>query len=236
MVTLVDVYYAPDFAKHILSLRKLLIDVGWHVEKVDKTGFVFQHSGGRQLRFERDAEDHLYYLKCARTQSMETGGPTVMTVSVTATMMDNNVAHGMLLHPDERTLGAVAKKLKWSLMGALNPCRACCALAKAKAKAVPKSTQAKATKPGERLFVDISGPYAINGSSKSNWLHIVDDHSRMTWNAMLAKKSGIAPPLEDLLIKNAAANKPCKYIRCDNAGENVKHIKHFAKSIISSWR
>ena len=78
------------------------------------------------------------------------------------------------------------------------------------------------------------GPlYAINVSGKSNLLRIVDDHTRMTWNAMLAKKSGssIAPPLEDLLIKNAAAGKPCKYIRCDNAGENVKH-----KNTISSWR
>ena len=55
----------------------------------------------------------------------------------------------------------------------------------------------------------------------------------MTWNAILAKKSGssIAPPLEDLLIKNAAAGKPCKYIRCDNVGENVKH-----KNTISGWR
>ena len=158
MVRLADVCYAPDFVKHILSLRKL-IDVGWHAEKADKAEFVVQHSNGRrQLRFERDTEDHLSYLKCARTQSTETGGPTVMiVVSVTATTMGINVAHSILSHPDGRTLRTVAKKLKWTPIGAFHPCGAC-ALTKAKAKVVPKSTQTRATKPGERLFLDISGP------------------------------------------------------------------------------
>ena len=42
--------------------------------------------------------------------------------------------------------------------GHLKPCEGCCR-ANARAKAVRKSTNVRATKPGERLFVDTSGPY-----------------------------------------------------------------------------
>jgi len=53
----------------------------------------------------------------------------------------------------------------------------------------------------------------------------VDDHTRFCWDSFLPRKSGIHVPLEALLISNKAAGKACKYLRCDNAGENESYVQ-----------
>jgi hypothetical protein len=53
----------------------------------------------------------------------------------------------------------------------------------------------------------------------------VDDNTRFCWDSFLPRKSGIHVPLEALLIANKAAGKPCKYLRCDNAGENEAYVQ-----------
>jgi hypothetical protein len=35
----------------------------------------------------------------------------------------------------------------------------------------------------------------------------------------------IHEPLEALLVANKAAGKPCKYLQCDNAGENEAYVQ-----------
>ena len=83
----------------------------------------------------------------------------------------------------------------------------------------------KAKLPGERLFLDISGPYPNSLLGNRYWLKIVDDHSRFSWDAFIPTKDSLAMPLQTLLLKNKNSDKPCKFLRCDNAGENTKHVR-----------
>ena len=61
-IKLTDVYYAPTFTKHIVSMRKL-IDDNWAFHVVDKTGFVFMDPATNgTVKFGRKDKDMLYYL------------------------------------------------------------------------------------------------------------------------------------------------------------------------------
>jgi hypothetical protein len=57
------------------------------------------------------------------------------------------------------------------------------------------------------------------------WLCIVDDNTRYSWDCFLPRESGIQVPLLKLVVMNKAAGKPCKYLRCDNAGENELYVQ-----------
>ncbi len=121
-----------------------------------------------------------------------------------AVTLDINIAHGLLGHPDMRTVRSMASKHGWTLTGSGQPC-GLCALAEARAKAIPKSTLTKAKVAGERLFLDISGPYSDSLNQNKYWLRIVDDFTRYSWDCFLPAKSGIHVPLGNLLVANKAA-------------------------------
>ena len=222
-VTLHDVYYAPKFTKHIVSLRKM-IDDDWTLNVADKTEFVLADPVTvSTMRFERHDNDQLYYLTGTRA-SAENDVEAVHSLTTKPVTIDINIAHGLLGHPDTRTVKAMAVRQNWTLTGTVQPCGSC-ALAKARAKAVPKTTMTKAKLPGERLFLDISGPFSDSLNSNRYWLRIVDDNTRFCWDSFLPRKSGIHVPLETLIVANKAAGKPCKYLRCDNAGENEAYVQ-----------
>lgn len=220
-IKLTDVFYAPTFTKHIISMAKLIQD-DWTLSVADKTEFVFAYPGTKDpVRFLQNSSDKLFYLSATRTVDDTSTINSLTTAPVT---LDINIAHGLLGHPDTRTVISMAKKEGWTLTGTIKPCGSC-ALAKARAKAIPKSTMTKATVPGERLFLDISGPYSDSLNQNKYWLRIVDDCTRYSWDCFLPRKTGIQDPLLKLVTMNKAAAKPCKYLRCDNAGENESYVQ-----------
>jgi hypothetical protein len=72
--------------------------------------------------------------------------------------LDINDAHDVCAHKGEALLKKTYKRLGVALTGTLTPCEGC-GYANAKVKAVSKTTTVKATKPGERLFLDTTGPF-----------------------------------------------------------------------------
>ncbi|KAI2492015.1 PIF1-like helicase [Fragilaria crotonensis] len=222
-IKLTDVYYAPAFTKHIVSMRKL-IDDDWSFSVADKTAFIFTDPVTKgSVKFGRNERDMLYYLIGTRTVKAD-NNLLVNSLTTAPVILDINIAHGLLGHPDTRTVTAMATKHGWTLTGTVKPCGSC-ALAKARAKAIPKSTMTKAKTPRERLFLDISGPYSDSLNQNKYWLRIVDDYSRYSWDCFLPRKSGIHVPLLKLVVMNKAAGKPCRYLRCDNAGENESYVQ-----------
>jgi hypothetical protein len=222
LVTLTDVYFAPKFTKHIASLRKL-IDDDWKLDTADKNEFVLTDPNkATTVRFGRNDNDQLYYLSGKRTLGQE--DEAVHSLTTKPVSLNINISHGLLGHPDTRTVKAMAARQNWTLTGTVLPCGSC-ALAKARAKAVPKTMLTKAKQPGERLFLDISGPFSDSLNSNRYWLRIVDDYTSFCWDSFLPRKSGIHALLETLLIANKAAGKACKYLRCDNAGENESYVQ-----------
>ena len=139
-------------------------------------------------------------------------------------IVDINEAHAMLGHVGEKCLHDTAKLFGWKLSGIMTVC-AGCAAAKAKARAVPKTTQEKSTVPGERLFVDISGNYAKSAVGNQYWVMAVDDYTRKRWSYFIKKKSDIGTVIEALLSSLAGAGHKTKYVRCDDAGENTKQLR-----------
>ena len=103
-----------------------------------------------------------------------------------------DIAHDLLgHHPDTKMVTPMTANHGWTLTGMVKPCGSC-ALAKARAKAIPKSSMTKAKQPGERLFLDISGPYLDSlNQNKYCWLKIVDDYMWYSWDCFLPQKSGI---------------------------------------------
>ena len=129
-------------------------------------------------------------------------------------------AHELYGHSSEQPLRKTLQRAGIATEGQYPNCTACMR-AKAKAKGVPKSTTTVAQKPGERLFVDLSGPYKKSLIGSNYWLLVVDDHTRKSWSFFMKKKSDIANKITPLLEQLRGS---IKYMRCDNAGENVSHL------------
>ncbi len=81
-------------------------------------------------------------------------------------------------------------------VGELEVCADCIDAKARKAKDVPKSTLQKASCPGERLFIDISGPYAKSVIGSKFWILVMDNYSRMKWSFFRKKKSKIGNVLD----------------------------------------
>ena len=174
-------------------MRKLIND-NWAFHVADKTAFVFMDPDTKgTVKFGRKDKDMLYYF--TGTQNVDhANNPLTLSLTTAPVTLDINIAHGLLGHSDTKTVTAMAKEHDWTLTGTVQRCGSC-ALAKARAKAVPKSTMTKATKPGERLFLDISGPYLDSLNQNKYLLKIVDDYTRYSWDCFLPRKSGIQVPL-----------------------------------------
>ena len=101
--------------------------------------------------------------------------------------MDVNTSHEVFGHPCIEHLKMTANMQNITLKGEAKPCYGCM-MTKAKAKGVKKSTDEKATEPGERLFVDISGPFAKTLKGNRYWLKMVDDYSRYSESKFIKQK------------------------------------------------
>ncbi|KAI2508807.1 hypothetical protein MHU86_5541 [Fragilaria crotonensis] len=124
--------------------------------------------------------------------------------------MDINEAHQKFGHATERVVRETLKALEIIATGK-------CPFAtdvheRRRPKRTNKTTKVTADKPGERLYMDTSGPY-----SKQSWGHATGSSLWMTkrksWDFYGARKNVITKFLKDLLDKLKAAGKPVKYLR-----------------------
>jgi hypothetical protein len=92
---------------------------------------------------------------------------------------------------------------------------------KAKEKGVShKPTTSKATKAGERLFMDTTGPYEMSAGGTKYNVHVVDQHSEMGWFAHVAQRSTVPKIFEQHCEVLNGKGMPVKQLHCDNAGEH----------------
>jgi Zinc knuckle len=178
---LTDVSYVPNFAKNVMSLTKF-IEGGCNVAIVKANEMLVTMPNNVVFRAKRHS-DRLYYLRGTRYKpavdlALVAGGRTLSLCE----------AHRLFEHADTQSVIKSLKSFGWTLNeNVMDPCGPC-AFAKAKARSVPKSTLKKAGKPGERLFVDFSGPYSPTVGGNTQWLIVVDDFSRKTWCFFTKKK------------------------------------------------
>ena len=156
--------------------------------------------------------------------SSTVGGAAKKSVKMTV-----QKAHQMLGHSNEAATRKTAKLLGWTLSpGELKVCESC-AKDKGKQKNVNKSSEAeKATKPFQRVFLDIKSikppkdkedtPFVV----KKNLRVIVDEYSGCGFAEWFQKKSGMIEPTTKLFYQWQKKGFEIDFVRCDNAGENVR--------------
>ena len=94
-----------------------------------------------------------------------------------------------------------------------------CMIAKSKQKNVPKETKTKASRPGERLFLDISSMSSESIGGNNYAVLIVDDFSRFKWCFLLKKREFLTEKVLPFLT-NIKKNYDLQEVRMDGAQEN----------------
>jgi hypothetical protein len=152
--------------------------------------------------------------------------PTTTTATTRKrSTLDINTAHDIYGHMGEAALRNTFKSINTELTGKLRTCEGCC-LAKAKAKKVSKISTKKSQVPGERLYVDISGPYKKSIAGSDYWVLVVDEYSSKSWSFFTKKKSNLSSIIENFLTRIIAVNYTVLFLRCDNAGENTTALSN----------
>jgi hypothetical protein len=147
-VMLVDCLYVPEFNKSIISSGKLTQE-GNSIVITENEITISSEGHSQELKFEK--RSGLYYLQAGlANQANMVAGPDRVPVNI-------NDAHLILGHVGETLLRKTALHIGWRMNGQLNPCPSCM-LCKSTAKRVRQDTIIKASKPGERIFLNITGP------------------------------------------------------------------------------
>ena len=110
--------------------------------------------------------------------------------------------------------------MKFKIQGKMENCENC-AIGKMRQKNIPKGPKEKSTKPGYRMYIDItSSKYTSAGGSKY-WCLAVDEATHMIFSMFLKQKSDMKEKLVTFLkeLQHTYGVK-VKHTRCDNAGEN----------------
>ena len=129
--------------------------------------------------------------------------------------------HQITGHTGEHLLRPTADYMGIKVTGKLEPCEAC-AQAKIRQANVPKKKEKQVpSRPGYRLFMDISSFKHESMGGKRPWLIVVDEFSDCSHSFFLKRKSDQIE-LFPIWIKELKAKYgiDIKYIMLDNSGEN----------------
>ena len=137
---------------------------------------------------------------CAVITPGQAKAPTVPT--------DINLFHCTYDHTHEALLKQTAKHQGVSLSGELHECRGC-SIAKRLRKPIARSTDTRADKELERVFVDLSGKMVVPSIGGKRYTLIVrDDHTWFTRVYFVAKKSDAASAFKSFLAEVRADGTP----------------------------
>ena len=136
--------------------------------------------------------------------------------------IDVNEFHGLLGHPSESKMRFIAKYYGVKLKGKFEVCPHC-AQAKIRQANIPKEVpdEDKSDVPGEKLHMDISSIKARSFGGAKYWLLVLDEATGFIFSYFLKKKSEAASIIVGLIKHLRTLGKITKFIRCDNAGENL---------------
>ena len=130
-------------------------------------------------------------------------------------------AHAKLFHANDEVVENTGNAFNWTIDDEeKDPCIAC-ALGKAKQMKIKKETDNKASKAGERLYMDISSVNHTSLGGSKYMVLIVNDYTKYHWCRFLKKKSEMASETIQIIKKLMLEKDEVKKIRCDNAGENL---------------
>jgi hypothetical protein len=133
---------------------------------------------------------------------------------------DINHLHKFFGHCGQEILNKTIKMYGFKSSGSFDS-REQCAIAKERQKNVNKNWLGSSNLPGERLYVDISSIKERSFCGAKFWALIVDDYTDFCWSFVMKNKSDLKTRIKTLLTDLKIANWIVKFIRCDDAGENM---------------
>ena len=237
--------------KNIISIGALLDD-DWKLNRTEDKDTISLTKKESRLVFRRDdgnlfslkskllSKDEIYlgieqeslYPEPNQWSRVERKPKSVLatTTSVNESMMkDINDFHDQYGHKSERILLKTAEANNVELTGALRKCDAC-AIVKVKRTPVKHTTDATSTYVGERMYLDISGPFPIRKTlddpykteTRGNlyWMGLSDQYSSKMLMSFGITKDGLFAMLEECIVHMDVLGHPIKTIRMDNAAEN----------------
>ena len=215
-----DVLCVPNFNRKIISITKMLEFGGILEGEGDEVSI---NNKNIRLSFKKIKSDSLFYLyNITKIDSVNVSD---------IKKMDINRAHEILGHINKNQLIQTAKINGIELTGKLMVCEGC-SLAKSRAKSIKKITENKSERPGERLFIDTSGPFSKTIKGNRYWIKIVDDYSRYSWSRFVKKKSELPDKVISVMKTILALGYKIKKIRMDNAGENTGTLVKYCNEVI----
>ena len=215
-----EVKIVPELNHDLFSFTKAMKD-GWQMNGKWKEGGLMIElfkTGRASMKFDRmipSGSSWLMGIKIQRVidhaHSAVEPGKSILTKRF----------HQITGHTGEYLLKPTAKYMKLNLIGELPPCETC-AKAKIRQRNIPKKKLKQLpTRPGYRIFIDISSFKHTSRGGNRHWLIVVDEFSDCVHSFFLNKKSDQIKILP-MWIKGIAKKHriEIKRIRLDNSGEN----------------
>jgi hypothetical protein len=148
---------------------------------------------------------------------------------------DINHLHKLFGHCAQEILNQTIKMYGLKSSCGFDTCEQC-TITKARQKNVSKNWLGSSNLPGERLYVDISSIKGRSLGEAKFWALIVDDYTDYCWSFVMKNNSDIKARIKTLLTDFKIANRIVKFIRCDDAGENmtmknIQRSNHLALSL-----
>jgi hypothetical protein len=218
-MTLNNVKYVPSLCVNLFSFNKAL-KKGF---KVSNDGVIvslnFEHV---KLTFDRviDTTDG-----CVTGLSMKPMISNNINGFANASISNERIyyinhLHKLFGHCGQEILNITIKMYRFKSSGCFDTCEQC-AIAKARQKNVNKQWLGSINLPSERLYVNISSIKERSFGGAKLWALKVDDYSDYCWSFVMKNKSDLKTRIKTLLTDLKIANQIVKFIRCDDAGENL---------------
>jgi transposase InsO family protein len=137
--------------------------------------------------------------------------------------MDINEAHQRLGHVGESVLRSTMRTHNITLTGTMIPCDACM-LYKATQRPTRKITSITAQHPGDRMYVDTSGPFPRTLGGNHYWVKFCDQFSGMSWNIFIKERSMVFQVVKTKILQMKGQGIKINHMRLDNAGEHSDFV------------
>ena len=217
-----DVAHVPQLSYHLISLPSMTQKGPTYAG--DKDGVTLKLKGGETVFFPLVGKlcRQYGYRPEAAGSIVDTACTTIAPGKAKApTTTDINILHCMFGHTHEVLLKKTATQQGIAYSGELHECRGC-SMEKGLRKPIARSTHTRAAKKLQRVFVDLSGPMALQSIGGKRYTLIVrDDCTRFTRVYFLRHKSDATNAFESFLAEVRADGTPSAVmaVRSDNGRE-----------------
>ncbi len=227
-ILLEEVLYVPEIKINLFSLSDVTkrkdVKVNIEGDKVIIGGPVW----GPWSLFIRSKNETLYHMDCERVVSIDAACAFIENEKLDSSVKEKiarkateiNIFHQRLGHPSEASTIKTAELNRIKLKGKFKTCESCI-YGKAHQNPVKKWTGTRATVPYERVFVDITSLQHTSLGGSKHWAVVVDDATRFRWSFFMKDKSCLSNIMTTYPTTVRQQGHSIKFIRCDNAGENL---------------